>query len=56
MYSISFDPFNYLTSGNPYKEFCPTAENQGPTLYFYTLGFPRGGGVSNQSVSKHYTE
>jgi hypothetical protein len=31
-------------------------KNQGPTLYFYTLGFPRGGGVSNQSVSKHYTE
>jgi len=29
-----------LTSGNPYKEFCPTAENQGPTLYIYTLGFP----------------
>jgi hypothetical protein len=26
MYSISFDPFNYLTSGNPCKEFCPTAE------------------------------
>jgi hypothetical protein len=35
---------------------CPTAVNQGPTLYFYTLGFPRkrGAGGSNQSVSKHY--
>ena len=57
MYSIPFVPFNYLISGNPYTERCPTVVNQGPTLYVCALGFSRGGGGgggSDQSVSKHY--